>query len=49
MKKHSGKTTCSLCQQMFGTVNHMRKHMHLAHSMSREEVDRITNKRFYSR
>ena len=47
MKKPSGKTTCPICQQMSATVNHLRRHMRNVHSMSREEVDRITNKRFY--
>ena len=45
LKKHTGKTTCPLCQQAFAMVANMRRHMVNTHGLARDEVDRITNKR----
>ena len=45
MKKHTGKTTCPLCQQTFGMLYHMRRHMVNKHGMAKEDVAKITNKR----
>ena len=47
LKKHTGKTTCPMCQQTFGMVHHMRRHMVNVHGMAKEEVDKITKKRRY--
>ena len=49
MKKHSGKTTCPLCQQTFVTVYNMRMHMMSKHRMTKQEVSRMTSKRPYYR
>ena len=45
MKKHRGQTRCPICHQEFSVVNYLRRHMVNKHGMSREEVDRMTNKR----
>ncbi|XP_043240054.1 protein tramtrack, beta isoform-like isoform X6 [Amphibalanus amphitrite] len=47
LKKHTGQTKCKICHQTLSTVCLMRKHMVKAHKMSREEVDKLTNKRTY--
>ena len=48
MKKHSGQTTCPLCQKTFARVPHMRAHMVEKHRLAKQEVDRITHKRGYT-
>ena len=45
MKKHEGQTRCPICQQELSMVGNLRRHMVTKHSMSKQEVDRLTNKR----
>ena len=45
MKKHRGETRCPVCGQEFARKLNMRQHMVARHGMSRQEVDRVTNKR----
>ena len=45
MKKHKGQTRCPICGLELGVVRTMRVHMVKVHGMSRQEVDRVTNKR----
>ena len=43
MKKHTGKSTCPLCQQTFTVFYNMRRHMVKMHGLAREDVNRITS------
>ena len=45
MKKHKGQTRCPVCQMEFSVMFAMRRHMVQRHGMTKDEVDRITNKR----
>ena len=45
MKRHSGETRCPVCYQEFGMKNSVRRHMVIKHGMSKEAVDRLTNRR----
>ena len=45
MKKHSGLTRCPCCHQEFSVMGGLRRHMIRTHDMSKQDVDRITNKR----
>ena len=45
MKKHNGQTRCSVCHQEYHSMRNLRRHMVSKHGMSKEEVDRMTNKR----
>ena len=45
MKKHQGQTRCPICLKEFSDIHNMRVHMTTLHGMSKQEVNRVTNKR----
>ena len=45
LKKHFGQTRCLVCHKEYQAMRNLRRHMVTNHGMSKEEVDRITNKR----
>ena len=45
MKSHDGQTRCTVCEQLFSTMQNLRRHMLLKHQMARGEVDIVTNNR----
>ncbi|XP_043209820.1 protein bric-a-brac 1-like isoform X1 [Amphibalanus amphitrite] len=45
MKRHTGQTTCCICNHEFAMTFSLRRHMVKRHGLSPDEVSRLTNKR----